>query len=51
MIQKSQKVIMIPEWQYNKMLKSYDNAIEELEKLRKELHSYRQHTSENGGAV
>lgn len=33
----SQKMIMIPEWQYNKMLESYDKAVKEIEKLKKAL--------------
>ena len=32
-----QKMIMIPEWRYCKMLESYDKAIKELEKLKKAL--------------
>lgn len=32
-----QKVIMIPEDRYNKMLKSYDEAMEELFELREQL--------------
>ena len=32
-----QKMIMIPEWRYNKMVESYDKAIKELEKLKKAL--------------
>lgn len=32
-----QKIIMIPEERYNKMLESYDKAIQELEKLKKAL--------------
>lgn len=32
-----QKMIMIPEWRYYRMMESYDKAIEELEKLKKAL--------------
>lgn len=32
-----QKMIMIPEWRYYKMLESYGKAIKELEKLKKAL--------------
>ena len=32
-----QKMIMIPEARYYKMLESYDKAIEEIEKLKKAL--------------
>ena len=32
-----QKMIMIPEWRYNKMVESYDKALEELESLREQL--------------
>ncbi|MEW4414451.1 hypothetical protein [Clostridium sp. AN503] len=32
-----QKVIMIPEDRYNKMMKSYDEAMTELAELRKQL--------------
>lgn len=31
------KMIMIPEWQYYKMIETYNNAMEELEKLKKAL--------------
>lgn len=31
------KMIVIPEWQYYKMLESYDNAMKELEKMKKAL--------------
>lgn len=31
------KMILIPEWQYCKMLESYDNAVKELEKLKNAL--------------
>ncbi len=33
----TQKMIMIPEWRYYKMLETYDNAMKELEKLKKTL--------------
>lgn len=33
----TQKMIMIPEWRYYKMLETYDNAMKELEKLKKAL--------------
>ena len=29
-----EKMIMIPEWRYNKMIESLDKALEELEELR-----------------
>lgn len=32
-----QKMIMIPEWRYNKMVESYDKALAELESLREQL--------------
>ena len=32
-----EKMIMIPEWRYNKMMESYDRALEELRKLREQL--------------
>ena len=32
-----EKMIMIPEWRYNKMVESFDKAVEELEALRAEL--------------
>lgn len=32
-----QKMILIPEWRYNKMLETYDQAIKELERLKKAL--------------
>ena len=32
-----QKMIMIPEWRYNKMVESYDKALTELEALREQL--------------
>lgn len=33
----TQKMIMIPEWRYYKMIESYDNALKELEKTKKAL--------------
>ena len=33
----TQKMIMIPEWRYYKMLETYDNAMKELEKMKKAL--------------
>ncbi len=33
----AEKMIMIPEWQYCKMIETYDNAVKELEKLKKAL--------------
>lgn len=33
----TEKMIMIPEWRYDKMVESYDKAISELECLRKQL--------------
>lgn len=33
----SQKMVMIPEWQYYKMIENYNNAIRELERLKKAL--------------
>lgn len=30
-----EKVIMIPEWQYNRMLESYDKVVQEQEELKK----------------
>ncbi|MGN0159333.1 MAG: hypothetical protein ACI39W_09415 [Brotaphodocola sp.] len=33
-----EKVIMIPEHRYNKMLESYDKAVEELRLLREQIH-------------
>ena len=32
-----EKMILIPEWRYNKMLESYDKVMEELEKQKKAL--------------
>lgn len=32
-----QKMILVPEWQYYKMLESYDKAVKELEELKKAL--------------
>lgn len=32
-----QKMIMIPEWRYNKMIENYDRAIQELQTLREQL--------------
>lgn len=32
-----QKKILIPEWRYDKMVKSYDKAMEEIAKLKKAL--------------
>lgn len=32
-----EKMIMIPEWQYYKMVESYDKAIKEIERLKKAL--------------
>lgn len=32
-----EKMIMIPEWRYNKMMESLDKALEELEVLREQL--------------
>ena len=32
-----QKMIMIPEWRYCRMLESYDKAMKELEELKKAL--------------
>lgn len=34
---KRQKMILIPEWQYYKMLESYEKAMRELEELKKAL--------------
>lgn len=33
----TQKMIMIPEWQYDKMVESYDKALEELRELKERL--------------
>ena len=33
----SEKMILLPEWRYNKMLESYDKAMQELEELKKAL--------------
>lgn len=32
-----QKMILVPEWQYYKMLESYDKTMKELEELKKAL--------------
>lgn len=32
-----EKMIMIPEWRYNKMIENYDRAIQELQTLREQL--------------
>ena len=32
-----EKMIMIPEWRYNKMLESYDRALEELKQIKEQL--------------
>ena len=32
-----EKMICIPEWRYNLMLKTYDEALKELEELKKAL--------------
>ena len=29
----AEKMILIPEWQYNKMLESYDKVVQELKEL------------------
>ena len=34
---KAEKMILIPEWQYNKMLESYDKVVQELKELKKVL--------------
>lgn len=33
----AKKMILIPEWQYNKMLESYDKVVQELKELKKVL--------------
>lgn len=33
----AEKMILIPEWQYNKMLESYDKVVQELKELKKIL--------------
>lgn len=33
----TQKMIMIPAWQYEKMVESYDKALEELRELKERL--------------
>ncbi len=33
----AEKMILIPEWQYNKMLESYDKVVQELKELKKVL--------------
>lgn len=33
----NKKMIMMPEWRYNKMVESYDKAMEEIERLKKAL--------------
>lgn len=37
-----QRMIMIPEERYDKMLKSYDEAIEELRRLREDLQAMKE---------
>ena len=32
-----QKIILVPEWQYCKMLESYDKAMQDVEELKKAL--------------
>lgn len=32
-----EKMILLPEWRYNKMVESFDKAVEELETLKAEL--------------
>lgn len=32
-----ERVIMIPEWRYNRMMESYDRALEELQQLRAQI--------------
>lgn len=32
-----EKMIMIPEWRYNKMVESYDRAMDELKEIRLQL--------------
>lgn len=32
-----EKMIMIPEWRYSKMLESYDRALEELNQIKEQL--------------
>lgn len=32
-----EKMIMIPEWRYEKMLESYDKALEELQQIKEQL--------------
>lgn len=32
-----QKMILIPEWRYDKMVESYDKAMEEIARLKKAL--------------
>lgn len=36
----NQRVVMIPEWQYNKMVESYDKVVAELESLRNEVQNF-----------
>ena len=36
----TQKMIMIPEWRYYKMLETYDNAMKELERLKMRSRGY-----------
>lgn len=37
--------IMIPEWQYDKMVKSYDEAVNKIRELEEELAKYKKCTS------
>lgn len=42
----TEKMIMIPEWRYDKMVESYDKAISELECLRKQIDELKSDSSE-----
>ena len=44
-----EKMIMIPEWRYNKMMESYDKALDELLVLRSQLQLLKGVREDNDG--
>ena len=36
----NQRMVMIPEWQYNKMIESYDKIVAELYSLKNEIREF-----------
>lgn len=43
-----EKVIMIPEWRYNRMMEAYDNAVNELRVLREQLQLMKEGRQDGG---